>query len=83
MATAMTATFYGVILANLIFMPLSVKISRRLESKTWLYQMIKSGVVMLYEKRHPMFVKEKMAAFVPASGKQKAGGTGRKAAAKA
>lgn len=69
MATAMTATFYGVVLANLIFMPLSVKISRRLDSKTWLCEMIKSGVLMLYDKRHPLYVKEKMAAFVPGSDK--------------
>lgn len=67
MATAMTATFYGVILANLIFLPLSVKISRRLETKTWLHQMIKSGILMLYDKRHPIFVREKLNAFVPGS----------------
>lgn len=79
MATAMTATFYGVILANLIFLPLSVKISRRLESKTWLCEMIKCGVLLLYDKKHPLFVKEKMAAFVP--GADRAAGKNGKAAA--
>ncbi|MEB3299303.1 MAG: MotA/TolQ/ExbB proton channel family protein [Candidatus Sericytochromatia bacterium] len=64
MATAMTATFYGVILANLIFLPLSVKISRRLESKLWLYELIKAGVLMLYEKRHPLYVREKLGAYL-------------------
>jgi chemotaxis protein MotA len=88
MATAMTATFYGVILANLIFLPLSVKISRRLESKAWLYEMIKTGVLLIYDKKHPLFVKEKMNAFVPgaekaASGKGAAAGARRPAAAKA
>ena len=76
MATAMTATFYGVILANLIFLPLSVKISRRLESKIWLCEMIKCGVLLIYDKKHPLFVKEKMAAFVP--GSDKAGSKGAK-----
>ncbi|MBM3270305.1 MAG: MotA/TolQ/ExbB proton channel family protein [Candidatus Sericytochromatia bacterium] len=88
MATAMTATFYGVILANLIFLPLSVKISRRLESKTWLYEMIKTGVLCLYDKKHPLFVKEKMNAFVPgvekaAKGKGAAASARKPAAAKA
>ncbi len=77
MATAMTATFYGVILANLFFLPLSVKISRRLENKTWLHQMIKSGVLMLYDKRHPLFVQEKLTAFVPGSQAGRAGKKGK------
>ncbi|MBU6429683.1 MAG: MotA/TolQ/ExbB proton channel family protein, partial [Cyanobacteria bacterium REEB65] len=76
MATAMTATFYGVILANLIFLPLSVKISRRLETKTWLHEMIKSGVLMIYDKRHPLFVREKMNAYVPGTQPPKAAKAG-------
>jgi len=76
MATAMTATFYGVILANLIFLPLSVKISRRLESKTWLCEMIKCGVLLIYDKKHPLFVKEKMNAFVPGADRAIQGKTG-------
>ena len=71
MATAMTATFYGVILANLIFLPLSVKISRRLDSKLWLYELIKAGVIMLYEKRHPLYVREKLGAFLDPGARKK------------
>ncbi|MEB3238164.1 MAG: MotA/TolQ/ExbB proton channel family protein [Candidatus Sericytochromatia bacterium] len=71
MATAMTATFYGVILANLIFLPLSVKISRRLDSKLWLYELIKAGVLMLYEKRNPLYVREKLGAYLDPSARKK------------
>lgn len=60
MATAMTATFYGVILANLVFMPISVKLWRRTEAKALTNRLIMDGILMLYDKRPASFVVDKL-----------------------
>ncbi len=65
MATAMTATFYGVILANLVFMPISVKLWRRTEVKASINRLIMDGVLLLYEKRPPAFVVDKLNTYLP------------------
>ncbi len=65
MATAMTATFYGVILANLVFLPISVKLWRRTEGKALTNRLIMDGVVLLYEKRPPAFVVDKLNTYLP------------------
>ena len=65
MSTAMTATFYGVILANLIFLPFSVKLARRTEVKVQFYKMILDGILMLSDKRPSHYVAEKMNAYLP------------------
>lgn len=60
MSTAMTATFYGVISANLVFLPVSVKLTRRIEFKSVSHRMILDGFLMIYDKRHPLFVMDRM-----------------------
>jgi chemotaxis protein MotA len=65
MATAMTATFYGVILANLVFLPVSVKLWRRTESKALINRLIMDGTLLLYEKRPPAFVVDKLNTYLP------------------
>lgn len=65
MSTAMTATFYGVVLANLIFLPFSVKLARRTEVKVQFYKMILDGILMLADKRPSHYVAEKLNAYLP------------------
>lgn len=64
MSTAMTATFYGVIAANLVFLPLSVKLARRTEVKVQFHRMLMDGVLMLYDRRPAYYVEEKMNSYL-------------------
>jgi chemotaxis protein MotA len=74
MSTAMTATFYGVIAANLVFLPISVKLARRTEVKVQFYRMIMDGILMLYDKRPGYYVEEKMNSYLPPRLRTKAQG---------
>lgn len=64
MSTAMTATFYGVVASNLVFLPLSVKLSRRTEVKVQFHRMVMDGILMLYDRRPAYYVEEKMNSYV-------------------
>ena len=64
MSTAMTATFYGVVAANLVFLPISVKLTRRTEIKVQFHRMILDGVLMLADRRPPYFIEEKMRSYM-------------------
>lgn len=64
LATALTATFYGLFLANVVFYPMGEKIGitaegNFLQGKIWI-----DGVGMIIEKRHPLYVKDKLAALI-------------------
>jgi chemotaxis protein MotA len=64
MSTAMTATFYGVVAANLVFLPVSVKLTRRTEMKVQFYRMVLDGLLMLADRRPPYFIEEKMRSYL-------------------
>jgi len=67
MAGARITTFYGVLLANLIFNPMAEKFKSRIEQQTVLQNMVIEGVVLLYHKKHPLVVREKLNSFIPPS----------------
>ena len=67
MAVALITTFYGVLLANLIFNPMAEKFKSRIEQQTVLQNMVIEGVVLLYQKKHPLVVREKLNSFIPPS----------------
>jgi chemotaxis protein MotA len=64
MAVALITTFYGVLLANLWFMPLA----RRLEDKTIIEishkEMIIEGVLSIQAGENPRIIEEKLKAFL-------------------
>ncbi len=64
MATALVATFYGLITANLIFIPISEKLHIVSHSDQLLRHIIKDGVLMIVEKRHPTFIEEYLKSFL-------------------
>lgn len=65
MAIALVTTFYGILMANLIFNPMAEKIERRTEDEISLRNMIIEGVIMLHDRKHPLLVEEKLNSFLP------------------
>ena len=64
MAVALITTFYGIVLANLVFKPIAVKLERRTEQRVALLSMVMEGVVLLSEKRTPSFIRETLLSFM-------------------
>jgi chemotaxis protein MotA len=64
MAVALITTFYGLILANLVFKPIAVKLERRTERRVLVMNMVLEGIVMLSERRSPSFVRETLSSFL-------------------
>ena len=64
MALALMTTFYGVLLANLLFKPVAVKLERRTEQRLVLLNTIMQGISMMSQKRSPSMMRETLNAFV-------------------
>src|SRR5690625_102200 len=58
MALALMTTFYGVLLSNLIFKPVAVKLERRTEQRVILMNMVLQGISMMSQKRGPAVMRE-------------------------
>jgi len=71
LAIALTTTFYGLILANLVFSPIAAKIRERAENNVLLQTMQIETILMLYDKRNYVFVREKLAAYLNAGLRKK------------
>ncbi len=65
MGIALITTFYGAVLANLIFIPFSEKIKSRNAASALESAIIIEGIKMIYGKRHPLIVREHMNSFLP------------------
>ena len=64
LAVALNTTFYGILLSNLVFNPLAVKLSTRTDSETHLIKVIQSGIVGIKKKSHHILVSEQMNAYL-------------------
>ncbi len=60
MAVALMSTFYGVIIANLIMLPLSSKLKEKALLSESLMAMTIEGLVAISEKEHPLKIEEKL-----------------------
>ena len=58
MSFALITTLYGLVLANVIFKPLAMKMERRIQHRILSMNFILEGVVLLHQRRHPMVIKE-------------------------
>lgn len=67
MATALVATFYGLVCANLVLLPIAEKLAAVASSDKTVRLIIKEGIVMIVEKRHPTFIAEYLQSFLPPS----------------
>lgn len=66
MGLALLTTFYGLLLANLIFIPIGGKLKRRSEEEIMLKEFMIEGILCLHNRDHPLVVREKLNTFVPA-----------------
>ncbi|XGC81087.1 motility protein A [Bdellovibrio bacteriovorus] len=64
MATALVATFYGLVVANLVLIPISEKLQTVSHSDVTLREIIKEGILLVHEKKHPLFIKEYLKSFL-------------------
>jgi len=65
MMVALTTTFYGLIIANLVFGPMANKIVNRSDStRAYLYMTLK-GVLLICDKRHPLYIKDILIGYLP------------------
>ncbi len=64
MAVALLTTFYGILLANLIFKPIAVKLERRTEDRLITMNMVMEGISLITKRRLPSFIEETLNSFV-------------------
>jgi chemotaxis protein MotA len=65
MGVALITTFYGTILANLVFNPFAEKIKSRNKENVQAYQIMIEGICLLHQKKHPLDVRDKLTAYIP------------------
>lgn len=64
MGFAMTTTVYGLIISNLLFKPLVIRMERRAKHRyAWLNVQFEA-ILMVYEKRNPLMIREYIEAFL-------------------
>ncbi|SHJ30793.1 motility protein A [Parasporobacterium paucivorans] len=70
MAVAMITTFYGCVLASLVFSPIAKKLRIRNEEEVLYKQLIIEGVISIQSGDNPKFLKEKLVSYLE-QGQQK------------
>lgn len=65
MAVALITTFYGAVLANVVFLPISGKLKARSKEEALLKEMILQGIISLSRGDNPRILEQKLHAFLP------------------
>ena len=65
LATALMTTFYGLILANLLLIPLATKLSHRTESEGKFFRAIRVGAIGIHDLANPQRIQRNMNALLP------------------
>ncbi len=65
MAVAFTTTLYGLLYNNFLFGPMHDRIKKRTDEEVMLKAMIVEGLVLIREKKHPIFIQDKLISYVP------------------
>ena len=65
MALALLTTFYGAILANLVFIPLAGKLLRRSEEESLIRQLTIEGIIEMLNRTNPRLVEQRLMGFIP------------------
>lgn len=64
MSVALLTTFYGILLANVLFKPIAVKLERRTEDRLIAMNMILEGVALMSKRRPPSVIEETLRSFI-------------------
>ena len=67
MAVALVTTFYGAIMANLIFLPLAGKLEIKSQEEFLIKEIVIEGVLSIQAGENPRVVREKLKAYLPPS----------------
>jgi chemotaxis protein MotA len=67
MATALITTFYGVVLANLIFTPIVKKLKAQSDMEVLQKQLYIEGLLSIQEGENPRIIRDKLSAFIARS----------------
>ena len=70
MAIALVTTFYGVILANLVFLPIAGKLRNRSDCEVMIKKLMIDGILSIQAGDNPRVVEQKLHSFVPPSQRQ-------------
>ncbi len=65
MAVALITTFYGAVLANLIFLPLAAKLKYRAQQEKLQMDIIMNGILSIQSGDNPRVVEEKLKTYLP------------------
>ncbi len=65
MAVALITTFYGALLANLVFNPIATKLANKSEEEVMVKEMIIEGVLCILEGENPKIIRQKLESFIP------------------
>jgi len=64
LGVALITTFYGIVLANLVFRPIAIKLERRTEERVVLMNMVLEGVTLMRKGRSPAYIRETLRSFM-------------------
>lgn len=64
MGVALITTFYGLMLANLAFNPIAIKLERRTEQRVMIMSMVMEGITLIADRRTPAFIRETLLSFI-------------------
>lgn len=70
MAVAMITTFYGAIMANLFFIPMSDKLKGRTEEEITNMNIVYEGILSIREGEHPKLMEDKLKVYLGNAGKE-------------
>jgi chemotaxis protein MotA len=65
MAVALTTTLYGILFAHLIFLPIAIKVEKRIEERVILMCVIRDGTLFIKDKTPAAIVLDKLKAYLP------------------
>lgn len=64
MATALVTTFYGVVLANLVFTPIAKKLKAQSDMEKLQKELYIEGLLSIQEGENPRIIRDKLTAFI-------------------
>jgi chemotaxis protein MotA len=65
MSVALVTTFYGSLLANVIFLPLAQKLKVRSKSEVLIKELMIEGLLSIQAGENPRIIEEKLKTFIP------------------
>lgn len=67
MAVALLTTFYGAVLANLVFLPMAGKLRTRSKEEVLVKELITEGILSISKGENPRIIEEKLNSYLPPS----------------